>query len=53
LKGKNISDAVISEQMVRDVKWYRVRFGQFESREQARSAALRYGFAQTWIDRVK
>lgn len=53
LKDKNISDAFISEQMVRDVKWYRVRFGQYESREQARSAALRYGFAQTWIDRVK
>jgi septal ring-binding cell division protein DamX len=53
LRGKNITDGFISEQMVRDVKWFRVRFGQFESREQARSAALRYGFAQTWIDRVK
>jgi len=52
LKSKSI-DAYLSEQMVRDVKWYRVRFGDFKSREEARSVALRYGFSQTWIDRIK
>lgn len=52
LKSYNI-DAYISEQMIRDVKWYRVRFGNFSTREEARSVALRYGFSQTWIDRIK
>ncbi len=52
LKSYNI-DAYISEQMIRDVKWYRVRFGYFSTREEARSVALRYGFSQSWIDRIK
>jgi cell division septation protein DedD len=53
LRAQNVVDAFISEQMIRDVKWYRVRFGKYDTREEARAAALRYGFAQTWIDRVK
>ncbi|MCO5250199.1 MAG: SPOR domain-containing protein [Candidatus Kapabacteria bacterium] len=53
LRAKSVNDAFISEQMIRDVKWYRVRFGTYDTREEARAAALRYGFAQTWIDRVK
>lgn len=53
LKSKNVPGAFISEQNVRDKVWYRVRFGNFTTREEARVAALRYGFAQTWIDRVK
>ena len=53
LKSKNIPEAFISEQNVRDKIWYRVRFGKYSTREEARNAALRYGFAQTWIDRVK
>lgn len=53
LRAKSVNDAFISEQMIRDVKWYRVRFGQYDSRDEAKAAALRYGFAQTWIDRVK
>lgn len=53
LRAKDVIDAFISEQMIRDVKWYRVRFGKYNTREEARAAALRYGFAQTWIDRVK
>lgn len=52
LKNKNIQ-ANLSEQMIRDVKWYRVRFGNFSTREEAKAVALRYGFSQTWIDRVK
>jgi cell division septation protein DedD len=53
LKSNNVPDAFISEQNVRDKTWYRVRFGKYSTREEARNAALRYGFAQTWIDRVK
>lgn len=52
LKSKNIQ-ADISEQMIRDVRWYRVRFGNFTTREEAKAVALRLGFSQTWIDRIK
>ncbi len=52
LKNKNLN-ATISEQMIRDVKWYRVRFGTFQTREEAKAVALRYGFSQTWVDRIK
>ncbi len=53
LRAKNINDAYITEQKIRDLMWYRVRFGKYETREEARAAALRYGYAQTWIDRVR
>lgn len=53
LKTKNIEGVYISPQKIRDQIWYRVRFGTFNSREEARRAALRLGFNQTWIDRVK
>lgn len=53
LTARNINDAFISEQKMRDKIWYRVRFGNFQTREEARQAALRLGFSQTWIDRVK
>ena len=52
LKSKNIQ-AEVSEQMIRDVKWYRVRFGNYSTREEAKAVALRNGFSQTWIDRIK
>jgi len=53
LKDKSISNSFISTQQIRGQTWYRVRFGEFSTKEEARLAALRYGFAQTWIDRVK
>ncbi len=53
LKAMNIENAFISTQKIRDRIWYRVRFGNFNTREEARSMALRYGFAQSWIDRVQ
>ncbi len=53
LRNKNIRDSFISKHQIRDQIWYRVRFGKFETKEEARSTALRYGFAQTWIDRVR
>ena len=52
LKRKNI-DGFIKTQKVRDVIWYRVRFGSFGSREKAKEQALKLGFDQSWIDRVK
>lgn len=45
--------ATMSTQIKRDVKWYRIRFGIFKSREEAEDAARKAGFNQVWIDRVK
>jgi cell division septation protein DedD len=53
LKSKNVPDAFITTQNIRDKVWYRVRFGNYRTREEAKNAALRYGYAQTWIDRLK
>lgn len=53
LKSQNIKDAFISEQQVRDVIWYRVRFGSFTQKSKAIEVAAKLGYAQTWIDRVK
>ncbi len=53
LKQKSAKNVRIDSQMIRDVKWFRVRFGDFENKEDAKSAALKLGFAQSWIDRVK
>ncbi len=53
LERKNVRNAIISSQKVRDKVWYRVRFGEFKTKEEARSAALKYGFDQSWIDRIK
>ena len=53
LKSQNIKDAFISEQLVRDVIWYRVRFGSFTQKSKAIEVAAKLGYAQTWIDRVK
>ncbi len=53
LKDKDVDNPRISTQKIRDVIWYRVRFGNFKSKDDARNAAMRYGFAQTWIDRIK
>ena len=53
LQSESINDAFISEQMVRDEIWYRVRFGNFKTKQEAQAAALKLGYSQTWIDRVK
>ncbi len=53
LKTMNIENPFITTQKIRDKIWYRVRFGNFNTREEARSLALKYGFAQSWIDRVQ
>lgn len=53
LKSDNINDAFISEQLVRDEVWYRVRFGGFKTKQEAQAAAQKLGYSQTWVDRVK
>lgn len=53
LKQKSAKNVRIDSQMIRDVKWFRVRFGDFENKEEAKLAALKLGFAQSWIDRVR
>ncbi|MCE5304640.1 SPOR domain-containing protein, partial [bacterium] len=53
LQRLNIQKAYISEQKIRDVLWYRVRFGEFPTKETAIQAAKQLGFSQMWIDRVK
>ena len=53
LKKHSISDGFISEQVVRDEIWYRVRFGKYTTKQEARETAMKYGFTQTWIDRIR
>jgi hypothetical protein len=53
LQQLNISTAYISKQKIRDIMWYRVRFGEYPTKEEAKSAASKFGFSQLWIDRVK
>lgn len=53
LESLNIPKAYISEQKIRDIIWYRVRFGEYPTKESAIQAAKQLGFSQMWIDRVK
>lgn len=53
IKNKGVDNAFLSQQKIRDKIWYRVRFGTFSSKEEARSAAKKFGFAQSWIDRIE
>jgi septal ring-binding cell division protein DamX len=53
LESLNIPKAYISEQKIRDIIWYRVRFGEFPTKEAAIQAAKTLGFSQMWIDRIK
>lgn len=53
LRKKSISSSYIVSSKVRDKIWYRVRFGYFDSHDKAKTEAMKYGFAQTWIDRIR
>ncbi len=53
LIAMKLNDVYISTQKVRDVIWYRVRFGKFTNRQQALDAAKQFGFSQTWVDRIQ
>ncbi|TAL68177.1 MAG: SPOR domain-containing protein [Bacteroidetes bacterium] len=52
LRRKNIN-GFISTQKMRDKVWYRVRFGFYDTREEARAAAEKLGFDQVWIDQIR
>lgn len=47
------AEAYISTQLVRDKVWYRVRCGHYTSKESATAAAEKYGFSQSWVDRIR
>lgn len=53
LREQRIPDGYIVEQKVKGQSWYRVRFGQFATRNEAEQAAVNRGFAQPWIARVR
>ena len=53
MKKMGISNAFITKQNLRDEVWYRVRFGNFSSKDEAKTTASKYGFSQIWIDRIK
>lgn len=53
LRERNIRDGYIVEQQLKGQPWYRVRFGQFSTREEAEQAAVQNGFRQPWIARVR
>ncbi|MFA6572308.1 MAG: SPOR domain-containing protein [Bacteroidota bacterium] len=53
LRRKNVASGFITSQKVRDKIFYRVRFGPFDSREEAEAEASKLGFAEIWIDRIR
>ena len=53
LRERNIADGFITEQRLGGEAWFRVRFGQYSSRQDAEAAAQRLGFANPWIARVR
>ena len=53
LKKKNVANAYISQQKIRDKIWYKVRFGNFKTFEEASSTAIKLGFVRAWIDRIR
>ncbi len=53
LRDRNVSGGYIVEQRIKGEPWYRVRFGEFGTRDAAESEALRLGFREPWIARVR
>ncbi len=53
LSKRKVQNVFIKEQKIRDVVWYKVRFGQFQSKDEAKQTAEKHGFSHIWIDRVK
>lgn len=53
LRQKNIPGGYITEQKIKGESWYRVRFGEFATRDAAEGEATRLGFREPWIARVR
>ena len=52
LSKRGIS-ASLSQQKIRGVIWYKVRYGKFTTRNEAKESAIKNGFSRSWIDRLK
>ncbi|MBL7999389.1 MAG: SPOR domain-containing protein [Candidatus Kapabacteria bacterium] len=53
LKDKNVSGAFITTQSIRGQTYYRVRFGTYQTRQEAEIAAMKLGYSAGWVDRVR
>ena len=53
LRTKNVDNGYITEQKIKGESWYRVRFGRFTTRKAAEAEAIRLGFKEPWITRVR
>ncbi len=53
LHNQKIYDGVIRTQKIRDDIWYKVRFGNYSSYKEAKTAILRFGMKNARIDRIK
>lgn len=53
LRNNQVKDGYIVEQKIRGQSWYRVRFGEYTSMDEAESAARTMGYKQPWIARVR
>lgn len=53
LRERNISGGYIVEQKIRGEQWYRVRFGSFATKNAAEEEAMRLGFRQPWVARIR
>lgn len=53
LRSSSANAPVITTQQIRDKTWYRVRFGNFTTRDDAEKAIRNLGYDQCWIDRVR
>lgn len=53
LRERNAGNAMVTSQKIRGQEWYRVRFGSYPSRAEAESAALKLGFAQSWVVQIR
>lgn len=53
LHNRKIYDGVIRTQKIRDDIWYKVRFGNYSSYEEAKLAILKSGIKNARIDRIK
>jgi septal ring-binding cell division protein DamX len=53
LERRKVGTAYVSKHVIRDQTWYRVRVGEYPSREEALRIARKLGYTQVWVDRVK
>lgn len=53
LKRAKASNVKMDNQKIRGQNWYRVRFGSFTTKEEAKETAIKFGYPTSWIDRIK